>query len=113
MTLQLTYQEKKQRAREKYLQYREQHKERLATYNKEYLEGGGLEKGKPRVHGIQQQEERAILENKYGGHRASGRDRSEERFWKDNPSRSGEHCHREEILMNVFSLERIYLTHVP
>ena len=38
MTLQLTYQEKKQRAREKYLQYREQHKERLATYNKEYYE---------------------------------------------------------------------------
>lgn len=36
MTLHLTYEEKKQRAREKYLQYREQHRERLAIYNKEY-----------------------------------------------------------------------------
>lgn len=36
MTLHLTYEEKKQRAREKYLQYREQNKERLAIYNKEY-----------------------------------------------------------------------------
>ncbi len=36
MTLHLTYEERKQRDKEKYLQYREQHRERLKIYNKNY-----------------------------------------------------------------------------
>jgi hypothetical protein len=38
MTLHLTYEEKKQRTRQKRLEYREKHRERLIKYNKEYYE---------------------------------------------------------------------------
>lgn len=38
MTLHLTYEEKKQRAYQKRIEYREKHQEYLAKYNKEYYE---------------------------------------------------------------------------
>jgi hypothetical protein len=38
MTLHLTYKEKKQRAYQKRIEYREKHQEYLAKYNKEYYE---------------------------------------------------------------------------
>ncbi len=72
-------------------------KDYQTTDYQEHLESGRLEKGESRLHGIQQQEKRTILENKHGSHRSSRRCRSEERLWQDNPSRSGEHRHRQEV----------------
>ena len=47
-------------------------KDYQATDNQEHFEGGRLEKGESRLHGIQQQEKRPIFENKHGGHRSGG-----------------------------------------
>ena len=73
---------------------RQAEKDYQATDTQEHFEGRRLEKGESRLHGIQQQENRQILENQYGSYWSGRRRRSEERLWQDNSTRCGDHNHR-------------------